>query len=127
MIDEFDAWARQNVECCACGGTLETSICVNIVEQNKLATWKFPVAGQIDVPGYGARAVAIVCDECILKKVKIRRCVEWKGEPHKIIYHAVGELEDAKENESQMNYYFGKLFRQRMLLRAVAKESGNRN
>ena len=125
MIEEFDAWARENVDCCACGGTLETSICVNIVELKKLATWKFPVAGQIDVPGYGARAVAIVCDECIRNKVKIRRCIEWKGKPYKITYHAVDELEDAKENVSQMNYYFGKLFRQRKLLRAAGQENRN--
>lgn len=125
MIKEFDSWARENVECCACGGTLETSTCVNIVELKKLATWKFPVAGHIDVPGYGARAVAIVCDECILNKVKIRYSIEWKGSPRKITYHAVDELEDAKENVSQMNYYFGKLFRQRMLLRAARQEHGN--
>ena len=95
----------------------------------KLATWKFPVAGQIDVPGYGARAVAIVCDECeqlvVQNKVKIRHCIEFKNEPYKVTYHAVEDLEDAKKGESQMNYYFGKLFRQRMLLRAARKENGN--
>ena len=125
MIEELDRWARENVVCCACGGSLETSNCLNIVELEKLATWKFPVAGQIDMPGYGARAVAIVCDECVLNKVKIRHCIEWKDEPRKITYHAVYDLEDARECESKMNYYFGKLFRQGKLLRAARERNVN--
>jgi len=125
MFDEFNNWVRNNVKCCACGGTIETNSCINVVELKKVATWKFPVAGHIDVPGYEPRAVAVVCDECILNKVEIQRCIEWEGSPYLVKYHDIDELEDAKEKESQMNYYFGKLYRQRMKLKASRQIHGN--
>lgn len=125
MLEKFKDWARKNVECCACGGTLETSICINVVELKKVATWKFPVAGHIDIPDYEPRAVAIICDECIQNKEEIRRCIEWEGSPYQVKYHDVDDLEDAKKNVSQMNYYFGRLFRQRMLMRAAKQKSEN--
>lgn len=125
MLKKFDDWARKNVKCCACGGMLETSSCINIVELKKVATWKFPVAGSIDTPGYGPRAMAIVCDECVQNKIKIRRCIEWEGSSYLVKYHDVDELEDDKKNMSQMDYYFGKIFRRRMLLKAARRVNGN--
>lgn len=122
MLEEFENFIRKNVECCACGGTLEESGCINIVELKKRAIWKFPVFGQIDIPGYGPRAMAVVCDECMQNKVKIRRCIEWEGSPYLVKYHDVNDLEDDKKSVSQMNYYFGKLFRQRMLIRRAARQ-----
>ena len=125
MIEEFEDWAKKNIKCCAYGGSLETSRFINVIETKKLATWNFPVFGHIDIPDYEPRALAIVCDECIQNREKIRRCIEWEGSPYLVKYHDLDELEDAKKNMSQMNYYFGKLFRQRMLLRAARQESGN--
>lgn len=125
MLEEFEDWARKNIECCACGGPLEKSSCINIVELKKLATWKFPVFGHIDIPGYGPRALAIVCNECMKNKIKIRHCIEWEGSPYLVKYHDVDDLKDAKKSASQMDYYFGRLFQQRMALRAAKQESIN--
>lgn len=125
MIEEIEDWAKKNIECCACGGSMETSRFINVVETKKLATWKFPVFGHIDIPDYEPRALAIVCDECIKNKAKIQRCIEWEGSPYLVKYHDIEELEDAKKNVSQMNYYFGKLYRHKKLLNAAKQESGN--
>ena len=122
MLEEFDNFIRKNVECCACGGTLEKSGNINIVELKKRATWKFPGFGHIDVPGYESRAMAVVCDECIQNKVKIKRCIEWEGTPYQVKYHDVDHLEDSSKSASQMNYYFGRLFRMRKLVRKAARE-----
>jgi len=114
-------WAKKNIKCCACGGTLETSRFMKAVEIEKLATWKYPVLGRIDIPDYGPRAVAIVCDECIQKKEKIRRCIEWEDSPYQIKYHDIESLEDVDKSESQMKYHFGRLFK------TVQQENKNKN
>ena len=126
MLEEFDNFIRKNVECCACGGSMEMSSCINIVELKKRATWKFPVFGHIDIPDYGPRAMAVVCDECMRNpKVKIRRCIEWEGTPYQVKYHDVNDLEDDKKSVSQMDYYFGKLYLQRMRQKAARQECEN--
>ena len=118
-------WARKNIKCCACGGTLETSKFINVVETKKLAAWKYPVFGRVDIPDYKPRALAIVCDECIQKKEKIRYCIEWEGSPYQIKYHEIESLEDSNKSINQMKYYFGRAFRRRMLLRAAWQENEN--
>ena len=122
MLEKFENFIRKNVECCACGGTLEESGCINIVELKKRATWKFPVFGHFDIPGYGPRAMAVVCEECMQNKVEIRRCVEWEGTPYQVKYHDVADLEDASKSVSQMDYYFGRLFRLRKRIRKAARQ-----
>ena len=121
MLEEFEGWAKKNVECCACGGPLETSECINVVQLKKVATWKFPIFGQVDIPGYEPRALAIVCDKCLANKVKIRHCIEWEGTPRQVKYHDVDGLKDCN-NLSQIDYYFGKLFRKRQLIRRAARQ-----
>lgn len=117
MIEEFNNWVIENVNCCACGGKLEPTNYVNIVELQKVATWKFPVFGQIDIPNYEPRALAIVCDKCLANQVKIQRCIEWEGIPHQIKYHDVDGLKDSNKSASQIDFYFGRLFRMSKLLR----------
>lgn len=96
-------WGKKNIKCCACGGTLETSRFINLVETNRLPTWKYPVAGNVCVPCYVPRAIAIVCDECIQNKAEIQRCIEWEeGSPYKIIYHEIESLEEIKKEVDQM-------------------------
>lgn len=121
MLEEFHIWVRENVDCCACGDKLETADCINVVELQKVATWKYPVSGQIDVPGYEPRAIAIVCDKCLENKVKIQRCIEWERTSHQVTYHDVDGLKDSN-SMSQIDYYFGRLFRQRHLLRKAARQ-----
>lgn len=93
-----ECWVRKNVKCCACGGTLETSEFINIKETDKRATWKYPVFGHIDIPGYEPRAAAIVCDGCLQRKEKIRRCIEWEGTSYLITYHDIDSLEDVDKS-----------------------------
>lgn len=126
MIEEFNSWVRENVDCCACGGKLETTDCVNVVEIKKVATWKFPVFGQIDIPGYEPRAMAIVCDKCLANQVRIQRCIECEGTPYQIKYHDVDGLKDCDKSSSQIDFYFGRLFRLRRLLRkSLQRQSVN--
>lgn len=124
MLEEFNDWIRNNVKCCACGGSMEASSCINIVELEKVATWKWPVFGQLDVPDYEPRALAIICDECQRNKVKIQRCIEWEGSPYLVKYHNLENLADSNNSESQMNYYFGRLYKS-MLLKRVRQLNGN--
>lgn len=122
MLEEFEDWIKKNIECCACGGSMEENSCVNVVELKKVATWKFPVFGSIDVPGFKPRALAVVCEECERNKVKIQRCIEWEGSPYLVTYHNVDDLEDDKQNMSLLDFVFGKLYQQRNALR-VAKQA----
>lgn len=125
MLGDFDDWFLRNCRCCACGGTLETGGRINIAVTEKLATWKCPVIGRFDVPDYGPRAIAIVCDECMQKNEDVRYCIELEGPPYRIIYHDVGSLADSNKSMAQMKYYFGRSFRRKMLLRAARQENGN--
>ena len=132
MFEEIEDWIRKNIKCCACGGTLETSKFINVVRLEKLATWKFPVFGPIDIPDYKPRATAIICDECMQKKEKIRRCIEWEKSPYQeespyqVKYHEVESLEDSNKGMNQMKYYFGRKCRlEKLLRRAVRQEHIN--
>jgi len=121
MFEELEKWVNENVNCCACGDKLgtENAKSVNVVELKKVATWKFPVFGSVDVPGFEPRALAVICDKCLANKVKIRHCIEWEGTPRQIIYHDVDGLKDCN-TMSQIDYYFGRLFRRQQLLRKAA-------
>ena len=117
-------WIRKNVKCCACSRTLETSRFINVVRLEKLATWKFPVFGHVDTPGYEPRAAAIVCDECTQKKEKILYCIEGEGSLCLVKYHEVESLEDGNKSESRMKYYFGKKFREDMEIESENPTNG---
>jgi len=124
MFENIEDWARKNVKCCACGGKMETSKFINLVGLEKLATWKFPVFGQIDIPDYKPRAAAIVCDECKQKKEKIRYCIEFEGSLYQVKYREVDSLEDGNKSEGQMKYYFGKKFREKMEIENESATNG---
>lgn len=119
-------WGKKNIECCACGGTLETSKYINVVETNKLPTWKFPVMGNVAIPGYVPRAIAIICDGCLQNKEKIRHCIEWEGSPYKIKYHEIESLEEIKKDVNQKeNILKGKIWAERFLLKAAQQMNEN--
>lgn len=118
-------WIKKNIKCCACGGSLENSRFINIVKTEKLATWKYPVSGRVDIPDYEPRAVAIVCDECIKNKKEIRHCIEWERSSYLIKYHNIKSLKNSNKSISQMKYYFGRNFRRKMLLKAGRQVSRN--
>lgn len=105
---------------------METSRYINLVEIPRRPTWKFPIMGNVCVPGYVHRAVAIVCDECLENKKEIRRCIEWEdGSPYKIIYHEIESLEEIKKEVDQdENVLKRKLWADRFL-RAAQQEYEN--
>lgn len=93
MLEHF---IREKVKCCACGGSLKNSEYVNSICLDKLATWDFPVWNNILVANVHPekRATAIVCDECIAKKRKVRFAVEWDEKHENIKYHPIESLKD---------------------------------
>ena len=86
-----DEWIRENVRC-ACNGSMKKSAHINMVALGKRAEWKYPIAGNVLIGQPCIEAVAVVCDECIEKKAKIRYAVEWGDPCWGIRYHPVEEL-----------------------------------
>lgn len=79
----------ERVTCCACGGKLDR---LNLVELDRRAKWRFPIATNI-LTNEGDRAVAIYCDACVMAKADPVYAVEFTGkkaEPVK--YHPVDSL-----------------------------------
>ena len=89
---------HQDGECCACEGTLADGH-LNMVQLAKAAKWEFPIGGNI-LTGEAKRAIAIVCDKCIVDKTPIKRAVQLDGET--LTYHDVDGLEDAELGNIRM-------------------------
>lgn len=84
--------------CCSCEGPLEGSH-VNFVQLMKVATWRFPVWGNVLVSDMGMRAMALACDNCVnpekgTMKRKPKFALDLDGD--EIRYHDVDSLEDAR-------------------------------
>lgn len=92
-----DQKIKDDVKCCACGGSIADSRIINFVCLPKLATWIYPVWGN---PVFGALgfgfgfASAIVCDKCIRKKADIKFAVQWDDGVLNVKYHPIDKLED---------------------------------
>lgn len=84
---------RAKMSCCACEGTLKTSRYVNLVQLDRQAMWKHPIAGNVFDPDKRPRAVAVLCDACIARNAEAKLAVEWDEETETAKYHAVGELQ----------------------------------
>ena len=50
-------------KCCACEKSLASSKTLNIIQLHALASWKYPVWGNL-ITGSSNLAVAFICDEC---------------------------------------------------------------
>ena len=120
----------KNLRCCSCGSRLAPCASLNVAVTMKRATWKIPVFGGFDIPDYPPRAVAIICDECAIKKVPVRFCVEFQGSG-RVKYHDIDSLEDVSAADWKLKYYFGKKFglssaaRNKLMLRAARERSVN--
>lgn len=84
--------------CCICEGSLEGSR-VNFVQLMKLATWRFPIWGNVLLPEMGMRAMALACDNCVdpekgSVKGKPKFALDLDGD--EIRYHDFDSLEDAE-------------------------------
>jgi len=84
---------RQKVKCCACEGSLKNSPHINLVSLMKVATWKFPVWGNLLIRVWGL-AVAVLCDKCVKEKRTPKYAVEWNDDLSVVKYHPVESLKD---------------------------------
>ena len=94
-MSEAEGKIRAKVKCCACEGSLKLSKHLNLVCLDKLATWKYPMWGNILVMDRHPmnRASAILCDRCIEKKRVPRFAVEWSSDYKIVRYHKVEDLQ----------------------------------
>lgn len=94
-------WSTENIKkkgkCCISEKPLSTSEFINMVSLPYVATWDYPIAGNVLIANYGKRAVALVHDDEMqpganyVTEEKIKFAVEFRGE--EIIYHPVEELQ----------------------------------
>ena len=94
---------KQRARCCVCNGSLVDNENVNVVELDLIARWRVPVVGNASVPGLLERAVAVLCDCCIVlilngDELKIEYAVEWTRDVGLVKYHSVGGLDPLPAN-----------------------------
>lgn len=88
---------KKRARCCVCDGSLIDSENVNFVELDLIARWRMPVVGNVFMPGAPEKAVAVLCDRCIVlrlndDKLEIKCAVEWTGDIGLVKYHSVEDL-----------------------------------
>ena len=85
---------KAKVKCCACGGSLEGSH-INMVCLMKEAKWGYPCWGNILLGLWPpCFASAIVCDNCLHEKKKIKFALEWSQDLSVVKYHPLEDLKD---------------------------------
>jgi hypothetical protein len=77
-------------KCCACGQKLTTSRFINFMELDYLPTWQFPVSINLLLENQPRRALAIVCDRCIVEKKTPIKVIEFRN--RNIFYHKTEDL-----------------------------------
>ena len=98
---DVEEWIRKNVRCCACGGSLRNSKHINGIILERKAKWKNNTWGNVIV-GVSGYAIAIVCDECVKKRVEPKFAVEWSDDKKEVRYHPVDELEPMTDKEKSL-------------------------
>ncbi|MDH7478080.1 MAG: hypothetical protein QHH17_06845 [Candidatus Bathyarchaeota archaeon] len=89
-------WIKRNIKCCACGQPMANSKHVNDICLDKEATWDYPVWNNILVVEKHPekRATAIICDNCVETKRKIKYAVGWNRNHSNLKYYPVEQLKD---------------------------------
>jgi len=91
-MSESDVWIKENVKCCACGMPMRLSPHINMVQLGLRAEWKYPAAGNVLTGQPCIEALAIVCDECVRRRAKIKYAIEWSSSRRHVKYHKVEDL-----------------------------------
>jgi hypothetical protein len=84
-------------KCCISGKPMSTSEYINLVALDYVPTWEYPISGNVLIPKYQTRAVAIVHDDempakgLYVHEDQIKFAVEFRGE--EIIYHPIEDLQ----------------------------------
>jgi hypothetical protein len=93
---DFETLIRTKGKCCATDLPISTSESINLVGLNKIATWKFPIVGNV-LTGEHGKAAALVHDDAINPdgslKCEIKYAIEFKGDD--ILYHPIDQLADS--------------------------------
>jgi len=109
-MEERDLFSKYLLEkglCCTCNSPLKDSKHVNLVQLNRVATWKTPIWGNILSESQELKyALAVVCDNCIspekMNEIKFAIEIEMSGNtPSNIYYHAVENLEKGSPTFSE--------------------------
>jgi len=94
---------KQVGKCCFCGGSMESSEFVNMIQLNKKAEWEFPHWDNLllkDEFDHINRACSFLCDPCIEKKNN--PIFAYSMIDNKIFYHDIDRLEDTFEIKDEM-------------------------
>lgn len=122
LEDEIiDSCSRLEILCCACGGKIDTKAGLNLAVTMKRATWKCPVFGGFDIPDYPPRAVAVICNDCVIHNKRIWVCIEFEG-GGLVRYHRMHKLEDISGTLAKLRYYFGKKMARAQLIKRGARQ-----
>lgn len=94
---DFEELIRVKGKCCVCDTDLFNSKHINVVQLDKIATWKYPVWGNIHykIPTDGA--AAIICDDCVDSgrfTHELKSAIEFNQKAGDIIYHPIADLKD---------------------------------
>jgi len=105
--DLFSEYLLKKGLCCACNSPLKDSKHINLVQLNRVATWKTPIWGNILSESQELKyALAVVCDNCVspekMNEIKFAIEIEMSGNtPSNIYYHAVENLEKGSPTFSE--------------------------
>jgi hypothetical protein len=90
---DIEAWIKETVKCCACEMSMKLSPHINMIQLGLMAEWKYPAAGNILTGQPCIEAMAIICDDCVKRKAKIRFAVEFEVNLKGVKYHSVEKLQ----------------------------------
>lgn len=94
---EWDKIIREKVKCCACEGSLNESMNMNVMGLLLIAEWPTPTAANVYFPGDPLQAIAILCDRCLAAgprgKPGIKYAIQWTKDAEVVTYHPVEDLD----------------------------------
>jgi len=106
---EFSEYLLENGQCCICDDPLSDSEHLNLIQLDKVATWKYPVWGNILSEDKEINhAIAVVCDYCISPEGQIIGEIKFaievdmaEDKTQTIYYHDVRKLQSGSPTFSE--------------------------
>lgn len=87
---------RSEIKCCSCDQAIDSDKQLNVLCLRKEADWSFPTWGNVVLRIFGF-AQAVICDNCLEKKKKVKSAVEWDLNTGFLKYHPIEKLKDISE------------------------------
>jgi ribosomal protein L37AE/L43A len=95
-MTNFEQLVMDKVNCCGCGRPMSRSAHLNIMDTARVATWDYPVCGNVLSEDRTGRAAAFMCDRCIEQNHAPRYAVEFTKD-RDVLYHELAGLAVAQE------------------------------